>query len=113
MSNESQVRYFTCPEFKITMPVSECEMRRRAAKAIYKGSQGASDPGVRNSLMTRRCGKCKVFKEALEESISESDMLAKVEAAPSHAGTATARSSGFVQLLTPYAHSFDRRRFPQ
>lgn len=115
MSNETPVTYFTCPEFKVTMPVSDCKRRRRIASGNTKGLDAPGD-GVKNSFMTRRCGQCTVYREAIAASISEQERMSQIDENPSQVPSekAAARgSSSYVHMLTPYTHTADRRRFPQ
>lgn len=99
-------RYFKCPEFKLTMPVAECESRRKLAKS----STAAASSEIKRSLMTKRCGQCKVFSEAIAESISSEAMMASVKASPCMGDPLKKSSfSNMSTLRTPYTSSSLRR----
>lgn len=104
MSNQNKPkgeRYFTCPVFSLTMPVSECEKRRgMQSRKLSEPTSIAEEVSTR--FMTRQCVSCEVYKEVTSEenTISHEEMMAKYELNPS-------QTSSSARFPKPYNGSLN------
>lgn len=107
MSNQQdQGRYFKCPSFAITMPVSECKRRRQATDKIKPvANEIGGELVLSNRHMTKQCANCEVFREvtADENTITHEQMMAYLNSNPSQEqSTENKRAMHFGSLRTPH-----------
>lgn len=95
-------RYFRCSTFSVTMPVSECTTRRKAAKNPLRTS---TDNTTNNPFSMRQCAACILFRDetSAENTISREQMFSYLEANPAvEPAPADKRAAHFGSLRTPH-----------
>lgn len=114
----SKVLYFRCTEFAVTMPVSDCKMRRESeAKRNNQFSRYHLDEpkhdGIRNQLMTKKCQRCTAWQELTkpENLITHEQMMQHMRDNPSQEPDVRNSSThhNYRTLNTP--HVFTRPGF--
>jgi len=97
-------QYFYCDDFKITMPVSECEKRRRVIVARILGSIDTPQ-GLTHQFMTKKCLECTAYAERTkpENLISHEQMMNRIQEIPSQKpGSTHTGNTVFYSISTPH-----------
>ena len=90
LQSNNEVMYFHCPEFAITMPVSECQTRRKPSTAVQLEKKRISSVDIsgdskRFGYMRSKCLSCVKFRDHThpDKLITSEQMLAHMSAIPS------------------------------
>jgi type IV pilus biogenesis protein CpaD/CtpE len=80
--------YFRCEPFELTMPVTECERRRKKVKKRGLVGAAAADAAAMTGFMDKMCGSCTKWREltAPENQITAEQMAEHIEQHPAHGG---------------------------